>query len=555
LAVGVVWFSDADLRRLAGDRSYGRAAGYLDAVGALDELPDGGTAVVYGSEQYRVRLSGRDGRLVGECDCPHGRDGAFCKHCVAVGLVLLAPNAESEPVAPVRRRGRRGPVDVRAALESVDRAELVDLLVELAATHPDVHRRLSLRAATAGEPDLAELRRLVDTLRPRGFVDYSRSFDYARKATDVLDALDVVARRDPGGAGPLYRRVLQHVIRTSEQADDSAGTIGDVADRAVDAYAAACRAEPPDPVGLARWLIDTQLDGPGWPDIDVADFADALGPDGLAAYWRQLTDLAAATADADRFDHRAFVVTHLREGYLRAIAHDPDGLVALYAEDLTEPYQYVRIGQVLRDAGRTADAVGWLLRGRAEAARPDTRIDELLAEIHTDTGRYGDALDLRWQLFTRNPDVTTHRTLLDAAERAGALPDTAQRAMTHLEGRAGGRGHAADPLVNILLAGGDVGGAWAAATEHQASPGALLAVAQLRARTHPADAIPVYAAEVDTAIDRKDKTGYTEAARLLLTLKNLHDRAGTDFRAYLDALTHTHRRKTTLLAILTRAGL
>ncbi|HEV7657540.1 MAG TPA: hypothetical protein VGP36_22805, partial [Mycobacteriales bacterium] len=72
---------------------------------------------------------------------------------------------------------------------------------------------------------------------------------------------------------------------------------------------------------------------------------------------------------------------------------------------------------------------------------------------------------------------------------------------------------------------------------------------------HPADAIPVYAAEVDTAIDRKDKTGYTEAARLLLILQGLHDRAGTDFRAYLDALTHTHRRKTTLLAILTRSGL
>jgi hypothetical protein len=33
--------------------------------------------------------------------------------------------------------------------------------------------------------------------------------------------------------------------------------------------------------------------------------------------------------------------------------------------------------------------------------------------------------------------VTTHRTLLDVAERAGALTNTAQRAMTHLEGRAG----------------------------------------------------------------------------------------------------------------------
>ena len=551
----MVWFSDADLRRLAGDRSYARAASYLDTVSAVEELPDGVTAVVYGSEPYRVRLSGRGGRLVGDCDCPHGRDGAFCKHCVAVGLVLLAADADSATVAPARRRGRRGAVDIRAALESADRAELVELLVELAAANPDVHRRLSLRAATAGEPDLAALRRLVDTLRPRGFVDYTRSFDYARKAADVLDALDLAARRDPGGAGPLYRRVLQHVIRTSEQADDSAGAIGDTADRAVDGYAAACRAEPPDPGELARWLIDTQVDGPGWPDIDVADFADALGPDGLAAYWRQLTDLAAATAGADRFDHRAFTVRHLREGYLTAIAQDVDALVALYAEDLTEPYQYVRIGRVLRDAGRTEDAVGWLLRGRTEATRPDPRMSELLAEIHTDTGRHGDALDLRWELFTRHPDVTTHHALLDAAERADALAETARRAMTHLESRAAGRGHAADPLVDILLAGGEVDGAWTAATRYHASPRALFAAAEQRARTHPADAIPVYTAAVNAAIDRKDKSGYNEAARLLLILEDLHRRAGTDFRACLDALTHTHRRKTTLLATLTRAGL
>ncbi len=550
-----MWFSDADLCRLAGDRSYARAAGYLDAVSAVDELPDGVTAVVLGSQPYRVRLSGRGGRLVGNCECPHGRDGAFCKHCVAVGLVLLATDADSETVAPAPKRRRRGPIDVRAALESMDRAELVDLLLELAVAYPDVHRQLSLRAAAAGEPDLAELRRLVDTLRPRGFVDYSRSFDYARNAADVLDALDLVARDHPGGAGPLYRRVIQHVIRTSERADDSAGAIGDTADRAVDGYAAACRAEPPDPIGLARWLIDTQIDGPGWPDIDVADFADPLGPDGLAAYWRQLTDLAAAAAAADGFDHRAATVRHLREGYLRAVAADVDALVALYAEDLTEPYQYVRIGQVLRDAGRTEDAVDWLLRGRTEAARPDSRMTELLAEIHTDTGRHGDALDFRWELFTRHPDISTHRALLDAAERADALAETAQRALAHLKGRAAGQGHAADPLVRILLADGDLDGAWAAATEYRASPGTLFAAAEQRARGHPADAIPLYAAEVDTAIDRKDKAGYAEAARLLLILKDLHHRAGTDFRAYLDALTDTHRRKTTLLATLTRAGL
>ena len=94
-----------------------------------------------------------------------------------------------------------------------------------------------------------------------------------------------------------------------------------------------------------------------------------------------------------------------------------------------------------------------------------------------------------------------------------------------------------------------------AATEYQASRGALFAVAQLRARGHPADAIPVYAAGVDAAIDRDYKAGYTEAARLLLVLEDLHHRAGTGFRADLDAFTHAHHGTTALLPTLTRAEL
>lgn len=106
--------------------------------------------------------------------------------------------------------------------------------------------------------------------------------------------------------------------------DDSAGVIGGTAYRAVAGDAAACRAEPPDPVQLARWIIDTQLNGLGWPEIEIADFADALGRDGLAAYERQLTELVAATAGADSSDCRADEARRLRERYPHA--RRPSGL-------------------------------------------------------------------------------------------------------------------------------------------------------------------------------------------------------------------------------------
>jgi uncharacterized Zn finger protein len=544
----MVWFGDGDLRRLAGARSYERGVGYVGAVGDLDELPDGVVAVVHGTEPYRVRLRDSGGSLDGDCTCPHSQEGAFCKHCVAVGLVLLADAPASRPKQRRPRTART--VDLRGYLSAVDPAELVALLLDLAADDPALHRRLSLRAATHGTPDVKELRRLVGSLRARGYLDYARSFDYARKADDVLGALETVAASHPGVAGPLYRLAIQHITKTTEQGDDSSGVIGDALGRAVDGYAAACRAAPPDPVELATWMIDFQVDGPGWPELSVADFAEALGQRGLSAYWRRLGELS--TSESTRDD---FTVRHLREEYLKTIAGDTDALVALYAEDLPEPYRYVQIGETLRDAGRADDAIAWLRRGLAEADRPDSRIDLLLAELLTATGRHAEAVDICWKLFTARPDVDAHRRLLDAAERAGTLTETGDRATAHLRERATRGGAHADPLVAVLLAAGDVDGAWAAATEHRCSPAMLFTVASRRAETHPADAVPVFAARVAALIDRKTKPAYADAAKLLGNLRDLHRRAGTDFAGYLSELKEDHRRKSTLLAELARVGL
>lgn len=551
----VAWFSDEDIRRLAGQKSYERGLGYADAVGDVDELPNGVVATVHGTEPYGVRLLDGGGKLRGECSCPFGQDGAFCKHCVAVARALLA-DAPTEPT-PRRRATRRRKPDLRAHLASMDRANLVDLLLELAAEDPALHRRLSLLAATSGDVDVTELRRLVNGLRGRGFLDYSGSFRYARKTGDVLDALDRVATDHPGMAGPLYRLVITHVTRTSEQADDSAGAIGDAAGRAVEGYAAACRAAPPDPVELAIWLIEFQLDGPGWPELPIEEFAEALGEDGLTAYRQRLADLNAAMppGSASRFDHRRFMVTHLRERYLRAVAGDVDALIALYAEDLSHPYQYVRIGEALRDAGRFDDAISWLRRGLAESDRSDARLDALLAELYTRTGQHAEALDIHWSIFRGRPDVATHRQLLDAAERAGSLAEAGERAMSHLRERAARGGYHADPLVSILLSTDDIDAAWAAANQYGCSTGCLFNIAERRAATHPADAIPVYAQQVELAIDRKKQSGYAEAAKLLGVLRSLHKRAGSDFAGYLAEIKETHRRKRTLLTELTRARL
>ncbi|WP_244942812.1 SWIM zinc finger family protein [Streptomyces inhibens] len=73
-------FTEEDLSRLAGARSFARGQNYLSHVAELSAAEDRITATVYGSEPYHVVLLLAGPRLTGSCDCPYGQDGHFCKH-------------------------------------------------------------------------------------------------------------------------------------------------------------------------------------------------------------------------------------------------------------------------------------------------------------------------------------------------------------------------------------------------------------------------------------------------------------------------------------------
>jgi uncharacterized Zn finger protein len=94
-------FGQLDLWRLAGKRSFDRGERYVDAVSDLRDVGGGVVATVQGTEPYQVRLTWTEPGLIGDCSCPFGQDGEFCKHCVAVGLVVLA----ADQVSAAQRTG------------------------------------------------------------------------------------------------------------------------------------------------------------------------------------------------------------------------------------------------------------------------------------------------------------------------------------------------------------------------------------------------------------------------------------------------------------------
>jgi SWIM zinc finger len=83
---------------LAGERVHGRGVRYFEEGRVVHEA-DGGDrvrALVKGTVPYVVELWVEGGGPAWSCTCPAAEEGAFCKHCVAVAL-MLAPEPGERP--------------------------------------------------------------------------------------------------------------------------------------------------------------------------------------------------------------------------------------------------------------------------------------------------------------------------------------------------------------------------------------------------------------------------------------------------------------------------
>ncbi|HEU0088669.1 MAG TPA: hypothetical protein VFQ77_13660 [Pseudonocardiaceae bacterium] len=548
------WFSAEDLRRLAGEASFRRGEGYLSAVESIDEVPGGVVATVQGTDTYTVRLHREDGGLTGECSCPYGAEGAFCKHCVAVGLLLLKDGAALAEVP-----------DLRGYLRGLNHQELVELLLRHAQRDPEIYRELALRAASEVSgtgPDVAALRHQLDAaLRSGGFISYSGSRDYARKADSILDTLDeLLAAGHPGPVAALARRAVDRIATAMEQIDDSSGAVGAACQRAMTLTADACAQAPPDPEELGEWLLDHALSTRGWPEVQLSAFAAALGSGGLTLV-RDRVEQLWLDRPADAGDGagwiREYSLRRLREE-LAGIDGDVDAQVAVLAEQLPRADVRLRIARLLCEADRVDEALQHARQGLAEGAGWQTApLADFLADAYLRLGHGGEALALRRQRFEAAPSRQTYRGLHDVATRLGQWGQVHEDAMRTYRAAATTAPGIADELVQTLLAEPDVAGAWQAVQDYGCSPSIRMAVAQRRADTHPADAIPVYRTAAEQLIASKNAGCYRSAARLLGDLRDLHARTGATaaFQQYLDGLRERHRRKTRLLAELNHAGL
>lgn len=220
------------LRQIAGERFYEHGEDYFadGTVRSLRRSEDGISASVQATHRYRVRVRAEGGELDYDCSCPVGRDGAFCKHCVAVGLAWHARRQGAGENADEDDQCELGDANVRAYLQSLDKDELVGLLIEQADEDERLHRRLTLRAAQAtpeGPVEAAWKSAFSEAAGIDLYVDYQGAYDHASGIEEVIESLEDFLR---AGQAEKVIGLAEHGIAELEESlesvDDSDGWMG-----------------------------------------------------------------------------------------------------------------------------------------------------------------------------------------------------------------------------------------------------------------------------------------------------------------------------------------
>ncbi|WP_374105412.1 SWIM zinc finger domain-containing protein [Streptomyces sp. ISL-36] len=554
-------FTKGDLRERAGDRSYERGLGYLDAVSRLEIGDVAINATVDGTDRYQVELTageaGDGPGLTGWCNCPYGLDGNFCKHCVAVGLAVLG-QAESLPRQRAAARRRTEVLDTW--LESRSREELLTLVRQQLAEDHDLRRRLELRAATAGEDTGIVRERVLNLLDTSpfaryGYVEYADAHAYGQQAAEAVTALRALAASGRAAvAVEVAREALAALGRTYGEIDDSDGLLGEVATGLAEAHLEACRASRPDPVETADWLVNHLLDEANdVTGIDLFDYQEVLGEPGLA----RARELVVA---AWRAEPKGWAEKYLMERLLKADGGSVDEVITIHAADLApNGHTHLVIAKELQAAGRPADALKWAERGLRETEAewgPDGELVAFVCARYARTGRLADVVTIRRDLLRARPSLAAYQNLRTAAHAADAW-DGAERtsALEVLRAAAQpkkGRWYGGSVLVDALMDEGDLDAAWQAAAEGYADQQQWLALAD-RIREHrPADALTVYLRWIEPLRKQTGDATYERMTELLLSARACHRALGTEdeFATYLATLRADQKRKRKLMTML-----
>lgn len=552
--------TDAELIRMAGKGAFDRGLKYAFAGRvALSRHDEHGLAgQVDGGAKYQVRLQREGTHWQWYCSCPAADDRAFCKHLVAAVLIARdgAPDADGggdviQPT-PASARNPSGsrktarPTDDGLAdfLRAQPAERLAQWLLAFADEDAEIARRLRLYGA-ANDPDAIKAA-LGALVQARGFLDYRRSRDYARKLDEVVAKLEATVAGDPTAGRVLCEYVLGRLLTVYANSDDSSGAIGSQLERIADLHLQACHAAPPGKALVKA--LQTLRAKDSWGTFPLEDYWDALGPEGQSAWGKHV--LAAFSAlpdkvtDASRWGPDADVVRQTEE--YAHVTDDFDLLQRVLRRDLHAPGDYRRVFASLRDAGREREALVWIEQA-VKRFRDDRSLRSDFAGALARAGLDEEACEQHWHALRLSPDILRWNALKHGA--GDRWPAWRERSLQALAAQEHGD---ASTRVDLLADDGDLDAAVALANTQLVRPETLERLALRIEPTQPLQAGVYHLRRLDSELRFVSGMRYETLVQTLVRVARCLPK--DQWLPYVAKIRAEHMRKTKLMKMLDAAG-
>jgi hypothetical protein len=415
---------------------------------------------------------------------------------------------------------------------------------------------------------------VLELIRTRA--DLSRWSAANAHGSQMLEAVELLrAANDteaPGALLPIVEKAIAAAVRVILRADDSSGIIGSAIDELLDLHAQLAPKARPAPAKLVGWMIKFQFDGrQDFFDLDVAQYASALGPRGLTLYRAKLAEIAdglgpslpeekkrALRADPTQRgaweaalsdNHVRHVLDH-NARRLAVVDRDVQAIIATHVRDRRVAAWLQDAAEALEEIGEFDLAIEWAKRAADfddgwQAAKAAGYWCDLLARHRPD-----DELVARLEVFRRWPSSSTAGHLHRAA--GTAWPAHRDEVLDTL---------AKSPREAVIFAMdhlGDAVLAWTLAHNLELTDKQTWGrLADAYETFDPIGVLPVLTGLVRADLVDADARAYKHAARRLRRMRRLA--AGTDKATEVDdliaSLREEHRRRPRLQQEFDQVGL
>ncbi len=571
------------LRAFAGVRSFDRGIDYFEdgSVGRLAKHEERVTASVQGTQRYTVKLWDDGIQLRHVCTCPVGKDGLFCKHCVAVGLTWLDQHVQDTARHVEYEAAPLSLEDAKRYLSSLGVERLVDMLMEEAMENERCRERLLMRTAAwrseqAGTSvDTRPFLQAIDNALDMDYVPYREMYDYTQGVSEAVESIGFLLKEGHAErALEVATHALDAVEAAFERVDDSDGSMGGILHEVAELHLAACKKAKPDAEALAEWLFRREMGD----DYDVfsgslAKYGRVLGKKGRERFralaeevWARLPALGPGDKDTASWSER-YRITALMD----ALAREDGGLdarIGVKSRDLSSAYRFLEIAELCKEHRKGALALEWAERGLvAFPEHTDSRLREFLATEYHKRKRHDEALALVWKEFEEGPNLDNYKTLNKHATGIKDWPAWREQALNCMraslarENPSPRKMHGSwifeadhSLLVEVFLWEKDIESAWREAQAGGCSERLWLDLAEKRGKDHPEDALPIYERQIEPTVMQKNNAAYEEAAKYLRIIRGLMKRQGRsdDFAGYLATIRAAHKPKRNFMKLLDR---